>query len=88
MADQCFVFLLEVGNKRRKWKACAFVFVWPKGRWELRCRCLHKALLVLWALLPALFAEAPVELILGFSGGDGAGPVLEPPRDLHAEFPS
>lgn len=56
MADQCFVLVLEVGNKRRKWKACAFVFVWPKGRWELRCRCLHKALLVLWALLPALFA--------------------------------
>jgi len=67
-----FYFFLRPSNKRRKWKACAFVFVWPDGRWERRCRCVDKALLVLRVLLlccmtPLLFAEATVGFHWGFS---------------------
>lgn len=47
------VLFFKVGNKRRKWKACAFVFVCPNGWWERRCRCLYKAPLVPRELLPA-----------------------------------
>lgn len=74
-----FYFFLRLSNKRRKWKACAFVFVWPDGRWERRCRCVDKALLVLCCLTPLLFAEAT----LGFSGVlatafEGAQPIPPP----------